>query len=171
GNNNAYCQDNELSWLDWNISPANQDFYEFVRKVIRIRKENPVFQRRKFFLGAASKSTPIKDVIWYNAKGSEMTEKDWQNPNLLWIGALLNGGAIDEMDEKGNPISGDTFLILLNGSPRPVAFQLPGITPNASWELVLDTTEEQEEGASFKAGDTYRLFGRSLSLLRLKQPA
>jgi isoamylase len=170
GNNNAYCQDNEISWLNWDLAPADRDFFEFVKKVIAIRKENPVFQRRKFFLGAASKKHPIKDIIWYNAKGSEMTERDWRDSELLWIGALLNGEALNEMDERGMPISGDTFLILLNSSPRPVAFHLPQLLPGDIWELVLETADEMEsEEPLFKAGDIYRLTGRSLTLLRLKR--
>lgn len=168
GNNNAYCQDNELSWTSWKLVKDDIDFYDFVRKVIEIRKDNPVFQRRKFFVGTASKSMPMKDVIWYSAKGQEMTDKDWAESKSLWIGALLNGDAINEMDEKGNPITGDTFLMLLNGDFSAVQFQLPRLSPNIKWELTLETNDHQPS-TQFKAGAIYPLPARSLALFRLKR--
>lgn len=170
GNNNAYCQDNEISWLQWDLTDEEQRFYDFVKDIIRIRKENPVFQRRKFFLGTMSKSSKIKDVVWYNAKGTEMTESDWQNANLFWIGALFNGLALNEMDEKGNSIQGDSFLVLINSDYRSVAFHMPCLNPGNCWERVLDTSQEllPDEACAFQGDELYNLRGRSLALLRLK---
>lgn len=171
GNNNAYCQDNPMSWLNWDLHETDEEFYDFVKKVIRIRKENAVFQRRKFFVGAASKTTNIKDVVWYSAKGKEMTDKEWGDAELLSIGALLNGDALNELDEKGNSITGDTFLILLNAAWRTTVFHLPRLMAGDQWEIELETSEEPQlqESNLLKAGDIYKLPGRSLTLLRLKR--
>ncbi|MCE3234274.1 MAG: glgX [Vampirovibrio sp.] len=171
GNNNAYCQDNDISWLHWELDEQETRFYEFVKDVIRIRKENPVFQRRKFFMGVTSKAYNTKDIIWYDAKGNEMTEEEWLDQNLLWIGAVLNGSAINELDEKGNLITGNTFLLLLNASHKPVAFHMPKLSSGDVWEQVIDTTGELPEAASscFEGEELYKLQGRSLALLRLRR--
>jgi glycogen operon protein len=171
GNNNAYCQDNAISWVNWDLTPQEQEFYEFVKQVISIRKENPVFQRRKFFIGLTSKAYNIKDVIWYNAKGQEMLAEDWDEPEALWMGALLNGSAINELDEKGTPIFGDTLLFMLNGSYKPVAFHLPKLNHGDTWELMFETTGDLTEDflQSFSGETVYKLQGRSLALLKLKR--
>jgi isoamylase len=171
GNNNAYCQDNPLSWINWKLDEEERRFLDFVKDVIRIRKENPVFQRRKFFLGQMSKYSSTKDVVWYNPKGQEITEEDWENPNLLWIGALFNGSALNEMDEKGTSIYGDSFLMLLNSDYRSVAFHMPRSKQGDCWELTLDTSQElaDEEAGIFHGENLYNLRGRSLALLRLKR--
>jgi glycogen operon protein len=178
GNNNAYCQDNELSWLDWDIDEAERRFYAFLKMVIRLRKENPVFQRRRFFLGqlpgASSTVPPFKDVAWYNARGLEMTEADRTNPALMWVGAFLNGYALNEMDEDANPVFGESFLILLNANERGVGFHLPPLQNGETWERVLDTAEagdgaSGEPGLRLPGGGLYPLRGHSLALLRLQR--
>ncbi|WMU93383.1 glycogen operon protein [Microcystis phage MaAM05] len=178
GNNNAYCQDNAISWLDWELTEPEKNFYQFVKQLIRIRKENPVFQRRKFFIGLTSKAYNIKDVIWYNAHGLEMSEADWHDPQALWMGALLNGSAINELDEKGNPVAGSTFLLVLNASHKPVAFHLPRLNRGDAWIQLFDTasteqlpddTEAREDEALYCGDAVYRLQARSLVLFRLKR--
>jgi glycogen operon protein len=171
GNNNAYCQDNELSWLNWELDADERAFYEFVKQCIRIRKENPVLQRRKFFMGVTSHASNIKDVIWYNAKGTEMTEEEWEDSGILWVGALMNGEAINEMDERGNPIVGDTLLLLMNASWKPVAFHMPRLAPGDRWELLLETTGEltDETPMEYEGEELFKLQGRSMSILRLKR--
>lgn len=173
GNNNAYCQDNELSWVHWDWDEESRRFYEFTRECIRIRKANPVFQRRKFFLGVVNARTcPVKDVIWYNAKGNEMSEAEWDDPDLLYIGALMNGEALNEMDEWGRPIVGDTILLLLNASHKPVAFHMPRLEdPGDVWELMLETSQEQPEDtpSTYQGEELYKLYGRSVAVLRLKR--
>lgn len=168
GNNNAYCQDNDISWVHWELGLEEQAFYDFVKELIQLRKENAVFQRRKFFLGVTSKTTNVKDIIWYNAKGNEITEEEWTDPDLLWIGALLNGAAINEMDERGNPMVGDTILILLNASYKPVAFHMPRLNQGDIWDLMLETTRELAP-TSFEAEELYKLQGRSLAVLKLRR--
>jgi isoamylase len=171
GNNNAYCQDNDISWVHWELGPQEQQFYDFVKDVIRIRKENPVFQRRKFFMGQTSKTSNIKDIIWYNAKGHEMGADDWSDEELLWVGALLNGAAINEMDERGNPITGDTILLLVNAAHKPVAFHMPRLMQGDVWELMLETTSELSEDAPtrYAGEELYKLQGRSLAVLKLRR--
>ncbi len=171
GNNNAYCQDNDISWVHWERDEQAEAFYQFVKQLIQIRKDNPVFQRRKFFIGQTSKVTNQKDIIWYSAKGFEMTEEDWLESELLWIGALLNGAAINEMDERGNQIQGDTMVLLLNASYKPVAFHLPKLKAGDVWELVMDTADELPENTAPRySGDAlYKLHGRSVTLLRLRR--
>ncbi len=170
GNNNAYCQDNELSWLQWDLNEDEKAFFGFVKRVIQIRKENPVFQRRKFFLGLPSQHTPtIKDVVWYNARGKEMAGKDWDSQTL---GVLFNGLALNEMDEKGNLVTGDTMLLLINAHHKQVTFKLPALEHDESWELLLETTQELPPSTYtiFLPSESFKLPGRSLALLRLKRP-
>lgn len=171
GNNNAYCQDNDISWVHWERDEQAEAFYQFTKQLIKIRKENPVFQRRKFFIGQTAHPHHFKDIIWYSAKGYEMTGEDWNDPDLLWIGALLNGQAIDEMDEKGNPIQGDTLLVLLNASFKPVAFHMPKLESGDIWDLVVETTGDlPDEASTCYEGETlYKLQGRSLAVLRLRR--
>ncbi len=170
GNNNAYCQDNEISWVDWNLTDEDRRYLEFVKDILKLRKENPVFQRRKFFVGKLGKSN-IRDVVWYNAKGTEMSDDDWDNPAQFWMGALLNGNALNETDDKGVPIVGDSFLLLLNANFRSVAFHMPSINTGDCWERVLDTSFEvtDEEAQVYQGEDRYNLRGRSLAVLRLKR--
>ena len=170
GNNNAYCQDNEISWLNWDLAEEDKNFLAFVKRVIEIRKENPVFQRRKFFLGKAlNSSSKVKDVVWYNARGKEADGKDWGHKT---IGALFNGLAINEMDEKGNPVMGDTMLLLLNGHFKQVTFKLPALESDENWELLIETTQDLPpvETTIFKPGESFKLAGRSMAVLKLNRP-
>jgi isoamylase len=171
GNNNAYCQDNDISWVHWERDEAAEAYYQFVRQLIKIRRENPVFQRRKFLIGQTCQKANIKDIIWFSAKGSEMTEEDWRDGELLCVGALLNGNAINEMDDKGNPITGNTVLILLNASYKPVAFHTPKLNAGDIWEPVVETSGETvpEATSTYAAEALYKLQGRSLALLRLRR--
>ncbi len=168
GNNNAYCQDNPLSWNDWNLDWEEQQFLEFVKKVIRIRKQHPVFQRRKFFMG---KSLPrgTKDITWYSASGQEMTDKDWNNPEIQWLGALLDGKTIDEMDEKGRPIEDDTLLLLVNASHKSVSFTLPRHPEGQYWTLIIETNHDNPNTmpAYWQGSMMYQMSPRSFALLKL----
>lgn len=103
GNNNTYCQDNELSWLNWDLDDAAQNLLEFTRFVIQMRREHPVFRRRTFFRGRAMRDPNLKDVGWFRPDGKEMTPGDW-NFYAKSFGMLLVGDAIDELDERGNPV-------------------------------------------------------------------
>jgi glycogen operon protein len=169
GNNNTYCQDNELSWVDWSLAQANGDLLEFSRFLIRIFHQHPVLRRRKFFQGREIRGSEVKDLTWFRPDGQEMNDEDWGIPFIRCLGLRLAGDAIDEMDAQGNRIEDDTLLLLLNEYHEPISFSLPN-QGNAGWELVLDTWEPlpAPSALSYRGGDAYELKERSLALLRLK---
>ncbi len=170
GNNNAYCQDNEISWVNWNLQKPQRELLEFTRHVIEIWREQPVLQRRKFFQGRAIRGTDVKDIFWFDPSGKEMTEKSWTQPHVHSLGVLLAGSAIDELDENGNRIIGDTLLLLLNANHETVLFALPSLgREDAQWERLLDTRGNQHERRYLRKGVRYGLRGRSLALLRLRK--
>jgi len=173
GNNNAYCQDNELSWLEWPPTEAGRRLIDFTRRLIRLKHANPVFHRRTFFQGRRIHGSAVKDLAWFRPDGHEMTDEEWQNNHGRCLGLRLGGDAIEEVDDMGEPIVGDTFLILLNAHHEPVPFLLPAHEGRVRWEPVLDT-RDWDGGADRPAqrtGEQYRLEGRSLAVLRLHRNA
>jgi isoamylase len=167
GNNNAYCQNNEISWFPWPLSPAGLMQMEFTRRLIRLRVENPVFHRRTF-AGFHRQDSAGKALSWFGADGKEMRE--WPNGSERCVGLCLAGDAIGERDELGEPVVGDTFLVLLNADRGALPFVLPAVEAGMGWQLVLDTRswEVGSAGRSFPAGEQYDLGERSLAVLRLQ---
>ena len=141
GNNNAYCQDNEISWLSWEHNDEQKQLLEFTKKLIDLRKEHPVFRRPKFFQGRRIRGSEIKDVMWFNPGGNEMSDEEWASPFVRCLGMLLSGDTIDVLDFEGQPIRDDTFLFLINAHFEPVPFVLPG-QEHIEWQLILDTSDE-----------------------------
>ena len=172
GNNNAYCQDNELSWHSWPLPRTALRQLAFTRRLIRLRLDNPVFHRRLFFQGRHIHGSAVKDLSWFRPDGKEMTDEEWSNGFTRCLGLRLAGDAIEETDEKGQPIGGDTFLLLLNAHHEPVPFVLPAHRARVRWDLVLDTREEDlgKRVSTFRVGESYPLDGRSLAVLRLRRP-
>jgi glycogen operon protein len=170
GNNNPYCQDNELTWLSWELTPAKREFLEFVRRLIAFRKRHPVLRRRRFFQGRAIRGAGVKDLAWFDAAGQEMTDEKWNAPHVGCLGVRLAGDAIDERDERGNPIVDETLLLLLNAQTGPVPFTLPGTPADGAWVTVLDTARPREAPRRFRGADAYPLEPRSLAVLRLDRP-
>jgi glycogen operon protein len=168
GNNNAYCQDNELSWLHWELDAAQRGFLEFVRQAIRIWTEQPVFQRRKFFQGRRIRGSDIKDISWFDPSGQEMTDEAWGAGFVRCLGVRLAGDVIDEVDDHGERIIGDTLLLLLNAHHEPIAFTLPTTRLEHHWETVLDTGHDSADVLAYPGGQKYVLEGRSLVLLRTR---
>jgi len=125
GNNNAYCQDNELSWLDWELDSSQQELLDFTRFVIRLFHRHPVLRRRKFFRGRQLRGSEVKDLAWFRPDGQETTDQDWNNGYARVLGVRLAGDAIAEVDEQGNAIVDDTLLLLLNAHHEPLSFTLP----------------------------------------------
>jgi isoamylase len=167
GNNNAYCQDNKISWLDWNIDQRGQQLLDFTKRLIQLRRDHPVLHRRTFFQGRAIHGHEIRDICWYQPDGSEMTDKQWRSASVQALGMLLNGLAISEMGEQGEHIIDDVMLLLINGHDETKAFTLPGSESQPRWEVVLDTnTPGEEEGRSAVPGDIFELHPRTLVLLR-----
>ena len=169
GDNNAYCQDNEISWFNWERDEKHYRSLEFTRKLIQLRKDHPVFRRPKFFQGRRIRGSEIRDVMWFNAGGSEMSEKEWTSPFVRCLGMLLSGDTIDVLNFEGEPIRDETFLLLINAHYEPVPFVLPG-QEHIEWQLILDTTHAEgflTEGTKFASGDDLDLGGRATCLLKL----
>jgi glycogen operon protein len=169
GNNNAYCQDNELSWVDWQIDSPRQELLNFVRALIHLRQQQPTLHRRHFFQGRAIRGSAVKDLTWFRPDGKEMSEEDWSNPDTRCFGLRLVGDAIEEVDERGHRILGDTLLILLNAYWESLAFILPAHRPRLRWQALLDTrdTVRRQQSHLVRGGRAYELAARSLVLFRL----
>jgi glycogen operon protein len=138
GNNNTYCQDNELSWLDWDLDDRRAALLGFTIRMIRLRTSQPVLQRRRFFRGATLRDSSLKDLAWFRPDGQEMTEEDWAGYNRS-LAFLLGGDTIATPDERGERIVGDTLLVLLNAHHEAVRHTLPDIEWGEDWELLVDT--------------------------------
>ena len=170
GNNNAYCQDNDLSWLDWDLGPRREALLGFTMRMIRLRKSQPVLQRRRFFHGTTFRDSSLKDVAFFRPDGQEMTEDDWKQPHIRAIAYLLGGDTIATPDERGERIVGDTLLVLMNAHHEPLRYTLPEIDWGREWEILVDTA-----GASDAKRD--RLAARGVvevgarSLMVLSRPA
>ncbi|HXG10519.1 MAG TPA: glycogen debranching protein GlgX [Gemmataceae bacterium] len=170
GNNNAYCQDNELTWLHWDLDEEQQKFLEFVRRVSRMRREQPVFHRRKFFLGRAIRGTELKDISWFEPSGQEMSDEAWNAGFVKCLGVRLAGDLIGDLNERGEPIAGDTVLLLINAHHEPIPFTLPATRPEHHWERLLDTADDNAEQQAWEGGDQYPLQARSLVVLATRVP-
>jgi isoamylase len=140
GNNNAYCQDNEISWVDWSRAAAERDLLIFTQKVARLRRRHPVFRRRKFFQGAFRLAgDKAADISWLTPAGDEMTEADWQASYAKSVGVFLNGSAITEPDPRGDRVTDRKFLLLFNAGAEPITFTIPEARLGTDWEIVIDT--------------------------------
>ncbi len=169
GNNNAYCQDNEISWFNWERDEKQNEFVEFTRKLIQLRRDHPVFRRPKFFQGRRIRGSETRDVMWFNPGGSEMSEEEWTSPFVRCLGMLLSGDTMDVLNFEGEPIRDDTFLLLINAHYEPVPFVLPG-QEHIEWQLVLDTMDPNGflmEPRKFASGDDVDLGGRAACLFQL----
>ena len=139
GNNNPYCQDNEVSWVNWDLDENGEALNAFVRELIAVVKDNPILRRRDFFTGRSVNGGSHKDVTWVRADGTEMTDADWAEPENRSIGMLLLGQAADELDNRGRRTRGDTLLLLLNAGTRSRSYALPKLEAPGRWEEVLNT--------------------------------
>jgi glycogen operon protein len=169
GNNNAYCQDNDVSWIDWRLTDEQRELADFTRYVIGLRTAHPVLRRRRFFRGETPThpDQPLPDLVWLLPDGSEMTPEDWQRSDAHSVGVFLNGDAIAEPDECGRPVVDDSFLLLLNSYWEPVEFRLPGAAYGERWTTLIDTAEPQDtpDESEHKAGARLLVERRSLVLL------
>ena len=169
GNNNAYCQDNEISWLDWNLDDEQKALLDFTRELIRFRAEHPVFRRPKFFQGRRIRGSEIRDVMWFNPGGNEMTDDEWNSPFVRCLGMLLSGDTIDVQTFEGEPIRDNSFLLLINAHHEPLQFVLPG-QKKVEWQLVLDTASVDgfcRKPQNFVSGDDVEIPERATLLLKL----
>jgi glycogen operon protein len=168
GNNNAYCQDNEISWFDWEWDARRVELLRFTRFLIKFYHAHPVLRRRRYFQGRSIRGSAVKDLTWYRPDGGEMTDEDWQNPEIQSLGLRLAGDAISEVDARGQRIVDDTLLVLLNGYWEELAFMVPEHPGGAAWELVIDTVEATPRPGGKVAGkQPYTMAPRSLVVLRM----
>jgi isoamylase len=167
GNNNAYAQDNEISWLDWELSERDRELLAFTRRVARLRREHPTFRRRRFFRGRAIRGSDVRDLVWISPDGTEMTDPEWHAGYVRCFGMALGGEAMEEWSERGERITDANFLLLFNADGAEIGFTLPDFGHAREWRLVFDTARpEVEEGArAFRDGDTVPLTGRSMVVL------
>ncbi len=162
GNNNAWCQDNELSWYDW--AAADEDLLEFTRRLIRLRQEHPVFRRSSFLTGMSSEGSGLPDVWWFRPDGRRMTMRDWQKPETRTLGVFLNGEEIRTRTERGLPVVDDSFLLLFNSHSEGVVFTLPTRRFGLHWEVELATGEAPQGRLGARA--LVAVDALSLTLLR-----
>ena len=169
GNNNAYCQDNELTWLHWDLNERQQKLLHFSQRILQLFHEQPVLQRRRFFHGQAIEGTGAPDIAWIDNSGTEMTQEAWNTSFVRCVGVILFGDSID-VDEHGEEISGDTLLLLFNAAHEQIPFTLPELEEQFPWELLLDTARPETPSEDYLAGDEYPLESYSLAMFRVKRP-
>lgn len=165
GNNNAYCQDNEISWLDWDH--ADQELLGFTRRLIRYFHDHPVFRRRRWFQGREIHGKDITDIAWFTLEGQQMEDEHWGEGFAKSLGVYLNGKAIPNPNPKGEPVSGESFYIIFNAHYEPLSFTLPDADWGIVWQKDLDTAEGWSETShTYEAGSALEVQARSLVVLR-----
>jgi glycogen operon protein len=171
GNNNAYCQDNEISWVDWSDARENSFLYHFTSSLAKLRREHPIFHRRRYFQGRPiSGSGGLDDIVWLTPSGEAMSAQDWEAGWAQSLGVFLNGQGIPDPDARGQRITDDSFLLFFNAHYEPITFTLPGEEYGESWEWAIDTARpmasQVSDEDSLKAGGELALEARSLVVLR-----
>jgi glycogen operon protein len=167
GNNNGYCQDNELTWIDWDLDEDQKALLEFTQAAVRLRRDNPVFQRRRFFAGSPDHGceSDLRDIAWFMPNGEHMDDEAWSNGLAKSLMVFLNGGAIPEPDPRGQQILGDSFLILFNAHYEPITFTIPGGEWGKAWVPEINTAGEPATDP-FEPGSDLPVEARSTILLR-----
>ena len=165
GNNNAYCQDNELSWYDWDLDDERTALLAFTKRVIRIYREHPALQRANFFKGRKIRGGDVSDILWLRLDGQPMTDDDWRDPATRSLVMFLAGHGVDDLDDDGRPIADDDLLLVLHAHPEPRECVLPALAGTSTWELLVDTSDD-EAGGVHDAGAALPMPPRSLKLLR-----
>jgi len=164
GNNNAYCQDNEISWFDW--ERPDVALTAFTSRLIALRRQHPVFRRRRYFQGRPVHGKGCSDIAWFRPDGTEMGDEDWRDGWAKSVAVFLNGQAIPSPDRRGERIVDDSFLLLFHAGHEAVAFTTPEERFGVGWVVVVDTADDWREGEQLKAGEQFELAGRSVALLR-----
>jgi glycogen operon protein len=165
GNNNAYCQDNNISWLDWD--KADQDLIKFTAQLIRLRREHHAFSRKMWFKGRQVRVSGLSDIAWFKPDGTVMTEGDWKDGYAKSLGIFLNGDGLHAVDAFGKPIVDDSFYMIFNGHPGSLDFKLPPDKYGVQWKKLWDTTVPAvERKVSYRSGDTVKAGDRSVILLQ-----
>jgi isoamylase len=166
GNNNAYCQDNEISWYDWNLDERRKKLLEFTCGLIEFRKKHPNLRRRKFFQDREVYHPSSRDIAWYRTDGQEMTEEQWNTGWMRSLAVMLNGSTLAQLDETGEPITDDTFLVMLNSFADGVTYTLPQSPRNRGWKLLMNTYDLNDPFGEKLLDGTLDVAGRSVVVLR-----
>ena len=167
GNNNSYCQDNEISWVDWDRARDYDVLLDFTKRLTALRREHPVFRRRRWFQGRALHGSDVTDIGWYRPDGQPMSEDDWEKGFAKAVAVFLNGEAIEARDSRGERVVGESFFLLLNAHHEPLAFTVPDLGAGDRWEVVIDTALPIEaEERAVKPAEEIELDGRSVLVLK-----
>jgi isoamylase len=164
GNNNAYCQDNEVSWMDW--ANADEEFLDFCARLLAFRRKHPVFRRRRFFEGEPILGSELSDIGWFRPDGGKMTDEDWRTGFAKSLGVFLNGDALPDPDTRGRRVVDDSFMLLFNAHHEDVTFVLPDKAWGRRWVTDLDTTNPRPAQRQRSAGGKIVVAGRSIQVLR-----
>jgi isoamylase len=173
GNNNTYCQDNELTWLGWELDREAQELLSFARELIRLRCAHRVFRRRSFFQNRAIRGDSVRDIVWLEPGGKEMSDEQWRDGFARSLGVFLSGRAFNEQDERGRIVTDSDFVLFLNAHHDPLEFHLPAQPQEARWELRMDTASDGgfvDGERVWQPGDAYTLQGRALALFEFPLP-
>jgi glycogen operon protein len=166
GNNNAYCQDNEISWIDWELGPQAKSFLEFVERMVAFRRSHAIFSRRHFLTGLPVAGETFKDVTWLTPTGTEMTDFDWSQGFARCLGVHLSGAAVHRTDSRGHPVRDENFTLLFNAHHDTMDFVLPPLATGRGWRLELETGDgSPPQGDPHPGGATLTLPARSIALL------
>lgn len=165
GNNNGYCQDNDITWIDWQLSDDQRSQLDFTRQLIQLRQRHPSLRRRRFLHGAAHETQELGDSAWFNADGTRMTEDAWNAGHARTVMMFLNGEILHSPDSYGGQLYDDSFLLLFNAWHEPVAFTLPKAT-QGTWHCIIDTDHNMKTGKALKPADQFMIHGRSTVILR-----
>ncbi|MBO1750526.1 glycogen debranching protein GlgX [Actinotalea sp. BY-33] len=167
GNNNGYCQDNEVTWVDWDLDEEEAAHLDFTRALVHLRRDHPVLRRRRFFFGSADHGgeSELGDIAWFTTTGEHMTDADWREGHARAVMVFLNGEAIAEPDVRGEPVVDDSFLVMYNADADPVTFTLPPAEFGQAWTCVIDTDHTLDIGDQVEAASTIKITGRSTLVL------
>jgi glycogen operon protein len=168
GNNNAYCQDNEISWIDWDLDERARTLQAFTRRLVELRRDHPIFRRPTFLTGLEQQDSGAPDIWWFRPDGRAMTRKDWERGDASAIGAFLNGAEIMAETREGEPVVDDSFLVIFNAWQDSLTFRLPPVRFGRRWALELSTADPALEPGSWEVPvrAEVEVEGRSLLLLR-----
>jgi glycogen operon protein len=166
GNNNAYCQDDELAWFHWELTPAQERLRDFTAKLIHMRRDHPNLHRRKFFQDRVIRGSVVRDIAWYNTDGNELSDEAWTTDWNRSLALMLNGKTLAITDEDGNPIADDCFVILVNAAAEGVEFKLPEPPAGNPWSQVLNTENIEDPFAAEEIGESVIVGGRALRVFR-----
>jgi isoamylase len=164
GNNNAFCQDNEISWLNW--ADADEKLLAFTKKLVQLRKEHPVFRRRKWFQGVPIKGKGLEDIAWFLPDGNEMSDENWNHDFAKSLGIFLNGRGLHHVGPKGEPVIDDNFYLIFNAHDEPLDYVLPPKIYGKQWTTALDTSDDDFKAQTLKEKETITVQGRSVVLLQ-----